>query len=757
MTEALKFRLKPVVPIKDGFSFYFTEKEGWEFWLAQTVEYNGGRSTQWIKMGNDGPEYLGRKIHNKQGLEVQIKSRDDQLWKQAKRYINADKDEVEAFFDELGAFIQQNQAIIYPSLGEPEDEEEKDDTNIPERFQDYPPRIQEAALEIVESPDPLQILKAGVGSVHIGDEPEIEFSILKEFTPHVLDGEPVHSRIGGITDTGKTDLVKHSLKIVPARYQQDITTLSSKALYYDTTLREDYNHIVINDFLDSPDALALIKVMTDNLADKKVHKTVIDNEGVNMEIPGRNTVTITAAKDINDPETERRFLQLNPQDDPNHTQKVKEFIRKSGVTGTVDKSLIFQICQAVFDLLTEKSLKVFNPWIEGIDVIDKGFTDIKIFINLVKARGLIFQDHRYRIDDETILGSREDVEAVARLWVQIAPLQQYKLNKKQVDLLKELPVYDPDIYRLSLDNLDDDETGSLEGVTGRTYKELTKKFKVSRGTIKRWIDGYEDKQKQLYKPGLNDLGFIIKKSSNPGNDNSPILFFLNGEKKEYVESLKVGSDSVHGVHFQMDTLFMGLNGVKKIVDLFFKYVHFSPEQREDKIFPFLEDAPIEVKTDEDVYKIICSLKEAIKTLPGSEVDPVEKILYYLTSWKNGHTSIIQENTLNDDIGSLFSVHHKMDSMDTDKKGKEDHSGSIHKTYDKTVEDPDPKGIENEIYKACQKFPDEATLSYISYKVSRKLGVEEREVKDIIGHLFTAQKLVLNDNDKLEPSPAGGGN
>lgn len=641
--KTLFFRGKPVVTLEGGYSFFFMERDGIEYWLNQVIDPSGEITTQWVKHEEDkDPVFLARRYVTLKGLEDTHKTRDNHLIdKITKEGIG--KDEVNTFFDEIGPFIQINNLNKPPGdLGPGGALEEP-----PESFQDYPENIQRGALKVIEDPkwDVLKFLKGVISEVHIGDDPEIEFNILKEFSLHVEDGETVNIRIMGDTDTGKTDLTKKVLNIVPTRWQQDLTSVSPKFLYYANTLREDYNHIVFNDIMDNLDMLPLLKIMTDNLQDRKKHKTVIEKQAVEMEIPGKNTVTITAKKDINDPETERRFLHLNPQEDPDHKKEVKEHIKRMGIHGAPDSSLKFKICQAIFDKLTDTPFKVFNPWIECLEVDDLGNTDIKIFIGLVKARALIYQEDREKIGNDTLLGTRGDVEEVLKLWFKIAPLQQFKINKKQVELLKELPVYDEDIYKISLREMKEEDNTTLEGVTGKTLNELAQKIGYSRNSIRNWIYGEKGKD----KPGLEDLGFTITKSSNPEKKNSPLLLYLNPQKKDYVKSLKEGVSVVSAVNNKIDSTFEGLEGKRSIIYYYLLYVNKLQVSIGDICKnPLFEKLSSTVKTDKEVHNIICSTIEALKTVEVEERDPVDNIVHSPTSGKIDNPSGTMEEPLNED-------------------------------------------------------------------------------------------------------------
>ncbi len=666
--KTLFFRGKPVVTLEGGYSFFFMEKDGIDYWLNQVMDPAGEITTQWVKHREDtDPEFIGRRYVTLKGLEDTHKTRDNHLIdKITKEGIG--KDEVNTFFDEVGPFIQHNNLNKPPGDPGPGGDLE----TPPESFQEYPENIQRGALKIIEDPqiDVFQFLKGTISKVHIGDDPEIEFSILKEFSLHVENGETVHDRIMGGEDTGKTDLSLKVLDIVPTRWQLKLTSLSPKYLYYSKKLREDYNHIVINDFLDNPDSLGLIKVMTDNLQDRKEHHTVIDGTAVDMEIPGKITVTITAKKDINDPETERRFLHLNPQEDPDHKRRVKEFIKRAGITGSLDSSLRFELCRAIVDKLTEAPLKVFNPWIECLQVEDLGNTDIKIFIGLVKARALIYQEDREKIGNDTILGTRGDVEGVLKLWFKIAPLQQFKISKQQLELLNELPVYEEGIYKEAL--RDRDDGNSLEeGTTGRTYKDLSTTLKKPVSTIRTWIKGYSNKNTGQEKPGLESLGFIISKSSNPGKEKAPLLFYLNPEKKDYLGGLKEEKTYLNNVESKINDIIIGLNSEKEVISQYLLYLNKSKIIIRDiyKNSNF-EKPPSIVKTDKEVYNIICSTREALKTVEVEEIDPIDYICNSLSGEKIKIPPGTMEEPLNEETPRKPIINNELNMIKIGENGKE---------------------------------------------------------------------------------------
>ena len=312
-----------------------------------------------------------------------------------------------------------------------------------------------------------------------------------------------------------------------------------------------------------------------------------------------------------------------------------------------------------------------------------------------------------------------------------------------MELLKTLPVFDPEVYNASLRSMKDEGVYTLEGVTGRTYKELGEKFKVSRGTLRNWIKGYEDRKTQTFKPGLSDLGFIITRSSNPDNEKAPILLYLSEEKKEYVEGLKDNATLVNHVHYQIDIGFSGLDGRKKIVDLFLSYVKKIEKQRDQKNFsPYLKDAPREVKTDEDVYKIIQLTQKALKELPGVESDQVEKILHTLTHPKNYHTPKRKEKTPRDKTTPGALSKKEFAKINKGEQPKEDSSQGYSKTFEEIQ-------VEKEVLNYLEEHPDRADFNIISRQVTEDTGIDEPLVKKIMKGLISGGALKDRGDGNLE--------
>ena len=456
---------------------------------------------------------IGSTIKNKDPITVNIDTRDKKLKDIITKATEIDAVIIENFLSgivEVAIYLENHDTLfrdIKPVINE---------TNPINGFEDYDEDLRNEANEIFND-DPLKFFVDAFGTEHYGDENNKELLTLVYFAKHVKNGKPVHVSIVGSPDSGKTSLANKTIKIVPDRFRFPMNTMSSKALYYHhNDLREDHNHILINDVLDSPESIGTLKAITDTQIDNPTHRTVSDKkEAVKLEITGKNTVILTVAQQITDRELNRRLLRINPDESEEHQIKAKESIaeNEAGI-GSNSYNPIFDVCKAVYDKIIETEYNVFVPWLTIINTNLFSNTDFKHFSNLVKARALIYQSKRIKIGNNTILASLDDIEEVLRLWKDIQRMQKTYLPSKAFEMLDLLPEIDTKKFETELHY-------------GKKISEIVKEMKQGKSTINRWIFGDED-----FK-GLNDLGLVEVMQDGNGKTAPYILYRnkIDGDKE----------------------------------------------------------------------------------------------------------------------------------------------------------------------------------------------------------------------------------
>lgn len=353
---------------------------------------------------------------------------------------------------------------------------------------------------------PMDVFLETIQRFHKGDEPEIQLMVLAEFAAHITNGQSVPIFIKGSPDGGKSSLNNAVHRIIPKRFLRKYTSLSQKSAYYNSTVfRTDYNKLVVNDILDSPDIMGFLKSWADNEEDVMRHTTVIKGEGAILEVEGRRGISITAADQIHDKQLNRRFLHLNPQESSQHKKDTKKFIKNSemiGNTGEHDKEV--RLCQAIYDKIIERNFSVYNPFIDGLKQKEFANTELKHLINIIKAQTIMNRGNRVEFADGWLLGTEDDVRVVVELWHGIKSLQDTYLPQKAFEMLEKIPERDEDSET-------DKNAISISGIVEKTG--------IPRQTVRDFLWGVDDRL------GLKDLGKVKTIKKDPDNLKSMWLLY----------------------------------------------------------------------------------------------------------------------------------------------------------------------------------------------------------------------------------------
>jgi DNA-binding MarR family transcriptional regulator len=401
-----------------------------------------------------------------------------------------------------------------------------EENDIEQCFDHYKKEVKSAATKIYESGNAHEYLTHYLKSNHIGDDEELEILLIDTFTPFVENSQINHMDIVGTAESGKSKLANTVSKIIPERYIERIKTNSPKYVFYKQDWNDDLNYIIFQDAVDS-DNINLLKTITDPENEGDItHKTVIDKKPVELTIPGKVMAMITHAKDFVDVELNTRLRRINPDESTKHNCEVKEAL-KNGFGQSNEDSFYNQVAKAVFELISQNPVKVFNPHIILLNVENMGKRDVKMFRNSVHALTFLNQKQRHKTKSGVLLGTYEDYLKVKRLWGKYQYHQQYKLTTKQLDLLTILNTIP-----------EGEDVSQMSNDEGCTYQELAKIVGRSPATIKVWINGKSNEESQSEKLGLKTLGLVDVKYSNE-DSNGRALIYRTLEGKEVAESLAV--------------------------------------------------------------------------------------------------------------------------------------------------------------------------------------------------------------------------
>jgi len=608
--NSLLFNDKPVIVSKNTAMFYFKDFEDKEIWLL--IEKERNYKYQWLCDGKK----ISRKLSDSKGLHISKKTRDENLINDLTSKIEIPGAEIKAFFNDLGLFLEENEyKILFIDIPEDPHNEILHDRPVYNSFEDYPEHIQQEALQIVQDA-PLKFFEDVLYYIHKGDTKAKNLVLLSIGSLFVKNAKPVHQGFKGTTGVGKTSITNKTAAIVPNRYIQKIRDTSPKYIYYAAnSFNPEHNIFLFDDVVLSDIIIELLKTLTDNETKNKVLKTVIEQKAQELGIPGDALVLCTVAQDILNTELDRRLMYNNPKEDEDHTKGTKEIIKQNNKTDIdLDNEIIQELylrANAVFELLIKNPVKVYNPYIDEMDLENKNYTDIAHFINLVKARSFYNQHNRYKIND-VIIGSWEDFQDVEELWESISTLQEYKISAKQKELLKMLKMYDPGVHQTLKESWEMDKTDFNES-KNYTYKYFAKKLGMSSEALKKWVKGvkYSD------KPGLEDLGLVIAKQLDPEIRTSPYILYFNPEKPQVYKDLHSEDDKTLEIPgnvenpIQQLTKTRGFKGfISKedkrsiIIEFLMLTTKYNIKGKNKKIDDYIKKHPEPLKTDKDIYEFI---------------------------------------------------------------------------------------------------------------------------------------------------------
>jgi hypothetical protein len=387
----------------------------------------------------------------------------------------------------------------------PEETQESNEKSQYKTFPDYPEHIQKEAIGIIESNNFMDESLNCVGWKHEGNRKTAKLLLLG--CASLVIGEPVHEEITKDKGLGKTDINTNVKDQLPDQYVVNLTSFSSKALYYgaDEDLHPLFNFIFLDDIVLDKDKIELTKLITDNTKTIKEHITVIDGKRVKFTLPGSYWVSSNRAKDDRDEELYDRFYSISLSNKKKHSAKVKLKILDNNVRNNkkyVEK--INLILKCAWQYLIDNRKKVYNPYLMFLDVREHSNRNIGHYTNLIKANTFINQSERKKLNNIWI-GNMEDINTVLSDVTENYDINYYELNNTD---------------KLILEYLKSDEKDN-------TYQTIARAIGKHSSTVKKSING--DKESGIV--GLETKGLINKDYVDPDNIKKGVYISFN--KDEY--------------------------------------------------------------------------------------------------------------------------------------------------------------------------------------------------------------------------------
>lgn len=423
----------------------------------------------------------------------------------------------------------------FPDPADEENENDVETVQHPQCFNEYPPKVQHEALQILNDGSLFTEMQRSVALTHEGHKTTRNALLLMETSLFVDDG--VHGLLGGESGGGKTDLALTCALNFPAKNVHIISSNSPKNIFYDFESYDDeYNIVIFDDIVLNDELIRLCKLLTDNKVKEKVHKTVINGKPEKFKLKGKYEVILTYAKDLPDEELANRLFNIgvNFVDKGESNEAVKYKIRDNNIIKADDNMLIKTVREPIragVQYLLEQKTRVYNPYVSMFEPLNYNNRDINHLVSMTNARTFFELNKRQKIkvNDEITLtiGSLDDLNFVYDIWARDEEAQKYKLSELQKRCLELLPVMTDKEAFAHVEQLNEKLQEESRAYKKKILndepllKSLAKKLSVNPSTLKHALDRFNEGNKK----SLCEIGLVDKIQIDEDNPKSPNFYY----------------------------------------------------------------------------------------------------------------------------------------------------------------------------------------------------------------------------------------
>ncbi len=350
------FRNKPVKILQNGFSVFFREINGLEYWITEE-RFPGSYMVQWLEIEGSQKARFHRKLTNKNGLDVNNNKRDLKLVKYLHDHSGISREEINHFLEDVGVFIGDHRNDI---LTKKDLDKEKESAKPHENeINGLPEKRKNELKKILKRPD----LLSYIDRAFYERSTSCGFIIGEVESKHVLNFNCIGARLGistintlkGGSSIGKTNTAN---VVTGIHRTKKVGSLSDTALKYS----EDWNLV---------DILYIQETLEDEFKNKQARLMSADDGGFIAEttiknlktgrfeiqketIPVKTIVTTTTAIEI-DPEFSTRNFIIPVDDSEEQTKRIlKENFK------TTEKKLQEIRGESIFDYKYEVLKQAFQ-------------------------------------------------------------------------------------------------------------------------------------------------------------------------------------------------------------------------------------------------------------------------------------------------------------------------------------------------------------------------------------------------------------
>lgn len=366
-----------------------------------------------------------------------------------------------------------------------------------------PPEAFEKAEALIKSGHVLDFIADVIGRVHFGDRDLVKLLWLSAAA--IRQQDRIHWLLVGTPGSGKSDLVRKVLRLLPQEHKEKLDDCSPKALYYaqEAGIKLEQRVICFDDVEPDSGTVKFLKAIgTDDR--EELNKWTVDEKRKfqEMKIPEDIVVFVTTIESLTDKQGQllRRYQIVNPDESKEVLPAIAEMIKRAARLPQEVQDSVFDedvmTAKAIFKLIVCEDLKVAIPFDFNYTLekhADK--TTLKAFMALVKAHTLVNYVNRVQVGP-MILAAPEDLEAAGNLWRSTRALKIDETAERVLNCLpRREPLLDAEIEQEDTDFASYDQRNEERGLYNATA--IASKLQLAPRTV-------QDKLRNLYDAGLID-------------------------------------------------------------------------------------------------------------------------------------------------------------------------------------------------------------------------------------------------------------
>lgn len=337
--------------------------------------------------------------------------------------------------------------------------------------------IQQEAIEILTTGDPLRKIRDTYATLHSGDQEVIDVFVISYCAGSAANSQGVQPALTGSKGAGKTSAAQAATHLLPREYLLS-GTFSNKALLYlglkpgmvlfsdDTVLSED-----IND---------LIKRAMSNYQQPTEYLTLDSERNViALTIPPRQTFLFTSISDQGDDQLSDRQYKIGIDVDPERDRKYAEYLQKKAISGEPDypTSRDVLICRAIFREIRKNLYRVEMPFFQYVKWNDTTRRRVMRF-HLDFVAGMAILNHRRRKQGDPDTGGVITLTATPEDLFQADPIFETNEDTRKLSLTREERALweffiSQDREEIPLPDLKEAYTTAYKHQTGRDLTDTT--------------------------------------------------------------------------------------------------------------------------------------------------------------------------------------------------------------------------------------------------------------------------------------------